>query len=406
LVRWVLIGVAALWPVLAFGGGQGYSLLLTIAGVLCLPFAVTRLRPRLYMAGIAMLLEFAAASAKWSPLPARFVEIDLAANVFSMRFDPLTMGLVLFWSAIVMAAAGRLAPGEARQVVRVATWAFLAQLIVFTVLSVFQDQALQLFSFAMADQDEGVQNVTRNGIILALAAPFLIVGFERQLPPARALLVEISVFVVVVAVLAIRGINAPILSMPVALAAVGVVRIFQRSGFRLIGAGIALVVQTAPLVFGMLSANADVTAATGSASQRLAIWKRVIEVIHEDPVFGQGLGVLRSIQETVPSGAFANQLLIPNHAHNMALQLWAETGAIGATLFTAAILLVAFRMPEPRRLGVAGFLAAALAAQFMVMTISFDLWNDWVWACAGLLAALIVAIARTDAAEDPEPGNR
>jgi O-antigen ligase len=400
LVRWVLIGVAALWPVIAFGGGQGYPLLLTIAGALCLPFAATRLRPRLYMAGVAMLLEFAAASAKWSPYPAQLVEIDFAAHAFAMRFDPLTIALVLFWSAILMSAAGRLAAEEAQQVVRVATWAFFAQLIVVAMLSVFQDQALKLFSFAMPNEDEGVQNITRNGIILALAAPFLIVGFERQLPPARALLVEITVFVVVVAVLAIRGVNAPILSMAVALAAVGVVRLFPRNGFRLIGAGIALVVQTAPLLFGILSANADAATATGSASQRLAIWKRVIEVIHEDPVFGRGLGVLRSIQETVPSGKFADQLLIPNHAHNMALQLWAETGAIGATLFAGAVLLAAFRMPEPRRLGVSGFLAAALAGQFMVMTISFDLWNDWLWACAGMLSALIVAMARTDAAEE------
>jgi hypothetical protein len=86
----------------------------------------------------------------------------------------------------------------------------------------------------------------------------------------------------------------------------------------------------------------------------------------------------------------------------MVLQLWAETGVIGASLVAAAIVLAAFRMQQPRFLGVAGFLAAALAGQFMAVALaSFDLWNDWWWACAGLLAALTVVMARAEAIDDP-----
>jgi hypothetical protein len=86
----------------------------------------------------------------------------------------------------------------------------------------------------------------------------------------------------------------------------------------------------------------------------------------------------------------------------MVLQLWAESGAIGASLVAITLLLAGFRMPEPRRLGVAGFLAAALAGQFMAIAlVSFDLWNDWWWACAGLLAALTVVMARAEATDDP-----
>ena len=156
------------------------------------------------------------------------------------------------------------------------------------------------------------------------------------------------------------------------------------------------------MVFSVLSRNADALTATTSFEWRLAIWRRVIEVIRQDPIFGQGLGVLRTMDERIPSGVFKGELFVPNHAHNMVLQLWAETGAIGASLVAITLLLAGFRMPQPRTLGVAGFLAAALAGQFMAIALgSFDLWNDWWWAAAGLLAALIVVMARAEAIDEP-----
>jgi hypothetical protein len=59
-------------------------------------------------------------------------------------------------------------------------------------------------------------------------------------------------------------------------------------------------------------------------------------------------------------------------------------------------------MPQPRSLGVAGFLAAALAGQFMAIAlVSFDLWNDWWWAAGGILAAFIVVMARAETIDQP-----
>ena len=106
------------------------------------------------------------------------------------------------------------------------------------------------------------------------------------------------------------------------------------------------------------------------------------------------------MEDTNSVRAMSRPGISPNHPHNMALQIWVETGAFGAAIFAIMILMVAFRMPEPRRLGVAGFLAAALAGQFLAIRLSFDLWNDWLWACAGILAAMFVVIARAEAAAE------
>jgi O-antigen ligase len=345
---------------------------------------------------------FATASAKWSPRPFEFISYNFETWQFALRFEVLKLALILFWSGILISAAGTVEAGPARFIVTCTTWAMFVQLILVAVLTAFEPQALKLFSSAMPDPGEGIQNISRNGIIMALAAPFIVVGFGRQMSFSRALLVEILVLVAVVAVLAARGVNGPILSVGVGIAAVAVVRLFPNSGFKILGLGIAAVIMSAPWVFGYLSAGADAARAGDSAEWRLAIWKRVIEVINQDPVFGSGLGVLRTIKDTVPSGEFANHMLIPNHAHNFALQIWAETGGIGAALFSAVVLLFAFRLPAPRYLSVAGFLGAALAGQFVsIGLVSFDFWNDWFWACGGILVALIIIMAKAEAIQDP-----
>jgi len=67
VIQLVLIGVGAFWPLIAFAGGLGYSPLVAVAAILCLPFTLLRLRPQIYMIGIVAFLGFAGASIMWSP---------------------------------------------------------------------------------------------------------------------------------------------------------------------------------------------------------------------------------------------------------------------------------------------------------------------------------------------------
>ncbi len=402
MVQWVLMGVGGVWPLVTFAGGLGFSVLLPLAALLCIRSGAPGFKFRLYMFAILMALEFIAASARWSPRPINLIDIDLAKGSFAVRFEVARVGLCLMWTALLMSAARTLSPNEARRVVKVVTIAILLQLFIVATLAIFEGQMLELFSPAMSNQGEGVQNIARNGIIMGLAAPFLIVGFGRTMSFTRALFLEIGVFVVVVAVLLTRGVHGGIVALIVGFLSVGVIRLLPRYGFRALGLGVASIIMTAPVVFGFLAGNAVAAASSSSADWRLLIWRRVTQLIQEDPIFGQGLGVLRTIKETIPDGPLKGELIVPNHAHNMILQLWAETGFVGAALVSLAIVTGSWRMPQPRVLGVSGYLAAALAGGFVsVALVSFDLWNDWWWACAGLLATFIVVMARAETIDDP-----
>lgn len=402
LVQYVFIAVGVLWPLIAFAGGLGFSVLLPIAAILCLRAGAPGFKFRAYMVALLLTLEFIAASARWSPRPINLVDIDWAKGSFAIRFEVARVGLALMWASVLMSAARTLSPVQARRVVRVVSYGLLLQLVVVGVLAAFERQALNTLSGLMSNQGEGVQNISRNGIIMALAAPLLIVGLGRTMSVRRATVVELVVFAAVVGVLITRGVDGGVVSVAAAVASVGVIRLMPKHGYRVLGGLIAAAIMTVPTIIGYLARDANVLTATTSAGWRLAIWRRVGELIGQDPIFGQGLGVLRTLRDTIPAGAFKDQQFIPNHAHNMVMQLWVETGAIGATLLSVTVLLVAFRMPQPRALGVAGYLGAALAGGFMAIAlVSFDLWNDWWWACAGLIAALSVVMLRAETVEAP-----
>lgn len=397
----MLIVIAALWPVIAFMGGLGFSPLLTAAGLLVAAHAIPRMRFRTYMVMILLFMEFVAASSKWSPQPATFFEIDLAKGAFAVRFEAIRVGLDLVWTAFLLTYARSLAPAVAQRIVRVASIGILVHLFLLAALSIFQQQALDLFYGHTSDKSDGVQNIARNGIIMAIAAPLLIVGMGRTLPFARALVVEVSVFSAIIVVLLLRGVDSGIISILMGLGCVGLIRLFPVNGFKILGVGLGFVVVAAPVFFKLISQGVEASAISNSANWRLAIWNRVLEVVDKEPFFGNGVGVLRTMKELIPAGEMKGQMLIPNHAHNMILQLWVETGAIGATLAALAIVFAGFRMPQPRTLGVAGFLAAALAGQFMtVALVSFDLWADWWWACAGILAVMTTVVWRAEAVDN------
>jgi O-antigen ligase len=273
--------------------------------------------------------------------------------------------------------------------------ALLVQLVLVVLLSFFEKQALQMFAGLMPTSDEGVQNISRDAQIMAVVAPGLALTLVESRWRIAGIMLAILVLAATTAALAVREVFAGLLALAAAAAAIGVVAVFRRSGFRIIAGIIAMVVLAAPVIFGFLSRNGDAASANDTISYRMAIWRRVTDVIAEHPVWGSGVGVLRTIREQIPEGDFKGQFLIPNHAHNMTLQLWAETGVIGAALLAGAILLAGWRMPAPAQLGRTGWRAAGLAAAlFANACVSFDLWNAGWWGMAGFLAVLIVAQAR------------
>ncbi len=386
----VLSFVWALWPLLTFAGGLGLGSIAGLAALLCSASAFRALRLQAYMFPLLAFFVFCGVSAIWSPREAALVDLDFTKMKFAVRSEMLRVGLLLVAIGVLMAAASRLSEERKRMVTRIALLALALQLVVVVVLSLFEADALRIFAGMMSAADEGVQNISRNALLCALVAPvFALIVTGDGKTPGRVL---VAAIVIAGAAFAVwyRDVDAGLLAIALAIGGIAVVAILPKRGFFLISIAIATAIITAPWVIGALTQGAEYATADSSASYRAAIWQHVIEMIQQRPVQGHGVGVLRTITDRIDTGVFAGELMVPNHAHNMLVQLWVETGAIGAGLLSLAILAAGWRLSSAQR-SIAMMKGAALAGgAFAIACVSFDLWNDMFWASCGLIAVLIV----------------
>ena len=388
----VLGALWALWPVVALAGGLGFSVLSGVAALLLLPVIARSLRPRLYFAVLVVFLVFVGVSSVWSPRDQVLVEIDFIQMKFAVRSEMLRVGLQILAQGCLIAAAMRLTDPNRVALQRIAHIALSMQLVILVVLTLFEQQILAALTAIVPDTGESVQNISRNSLIMAVAAPVLTIGAAVSHRAGRAIALALLILAPIAAVLVVREVHTGLLALVASACAVATVHLLPRFGFKLIGLLAAALIISAPYTFGMLTNGADFATAEDSASYRAAIWQHVIKMINDHPLTGGGVGVLRTVTDTIDVGVFAGQLKVPNHSHNMMLQVWAETGAIGAGLLSVAILLAAWRIPDARKIGPSALKGAALVGGMIAVAgVSFDLWNEWWWAVGGLLTTLAVA---------------
>lgn len=379
----ILCFVFAVWPLVAFLGGAALSPLTGVAALATAHRSIPRLRFQFYMLALGAFVVFAAASAFWSPRPFALVEL----SSLSIRSEVLRWGLLMAAGGALIAATRGLTERGAELVMRFTTIALAVQFVMTIGLALFEEPLLNFF-YAGRSTDDGVQNITRNGNYMAAAAPFLILALTAGRGRILSGVISTMIVIAVCVVSALRDLDAGYLTLATALGAYLLVRSFGRQGLRLLGGLLAMLVLAAPWIFQLIAAGASSVTATSSLQYRQLIWQRTLDIIWQHPINGAGLGALRMERGLVPSGTFEGQLIIPNHPHNMLLQLWAETGLIGAALAAVTILLVAWRLPRPEVLGPATPRIAAIVGAFCASLVSFDLWNESWWAVFGLLTVL------------------
>lgn len=110
---------------------------------------------------------------------------------------------------------------------------------------------------------------------------------------------------------------------------------------------------------------------------RLEIWRAVIAEIKQAPILGHGLSATRSMDEFITLRGSEIDVF-PHHAHNAGLQIWIETGAVGAFL-TSLVLFgltsAVGRIPMNKDQLMA--IAAIVAIWLVSVTIGYGLWQEW-----------------------------
>lgn len=286
------------WRALALGLREAPTGLLLLFGLWCLMGAATSVTPA-YTAAAAL----------------SFLGLWVAGTLCA-RALPLQQGLVAVAAALAVLAAasllmGWLAPERA--------W-----------FAMDNGRHLRL---------EGVfgspNNLGRAAALLALVALLLAPQLRRR----RALVLLLLALPLAAACLVLSGSRTSVLALAAAL---GVALLGRRPGLALLLGALALAAGLAvaalpPLqagLVGLLSRSGDLGELT-SFTGRTDIWTAVLRLIDERPLLGHGFA---SSRQVIPAGFQAEFGWTTTSAHNLWLQAWLTTGAVGLAIVLAAQL--------------------------------------------------------------------
>ncbi len=369
---WVLVGVAALTPLVAWLGPLGFAALIGLAGLACLPAVRIAERDAPLALVLLLALAWAGLSMLWTVQRPDTIEDSVLLK--------LALQLVLY--AAAWCGARRADPALSGLALRVLAWG-LAAYGALLLVEAFTDGAVyRALRTALNDPirpDLGRKNLAQGSFVLALLWPVAAAaGWRAGAPGWLALPMAAGT-----AVLAQRFLSdAPTLAVGFAIGAGALVWIWPRSAPKAMGLAAAGLVLTMPLL--VLAARALGTAELPvSWAQRMGYWSHAIARITDHPFRGWGLDASR---------AFSPYIQL--HPHNGALQLWLELGAIGAA---AGALVWAFtfrRLARDERSLLTAATAGSAVVYLFFGLVSFGIWQEW-WLALAALTAVIVALGET-----------
>jgi exopolysaccharide production protein ExoQ len=199
-----------------------------------------------------------------------------------------------------------------------------------------------------------------------------------------------QVVVVAASLVAVLVVGVSLAGQAAALAGIVVFALaiwLPRTATGLLAAGTVALAMGAPLGLRLLAIHrADLAAyLKGSGFERLEIWDPMTAHVLERPFLGWGIGDA----DTMPDAFLHNGHGV--YPHNQWLELWVETGAIGAIIGLALALLTL------RRIGrlappIRPYALAAFAAAVVISCVNFEVTTDSWWAALAASAWLFAAL--------------
>ena len=402
----VLAAAFVLWPVMAVLGGQGFAPLLGLTGIAALFVARPKLPPAIFaLAGFAFI-GWAALTEIWAPGGKALISGSLLEGNFSVEARSVSAALLTLTAALTIAASLRAAPAPIS--LAVVTWMLGIQAALVVASSVLAEPIISaLFGGDPYQVNKSLQNVDRAANVLALGLTLLLPlmlrwgGLRGGVPAAVLLIGAVTTYLV-------RGNDSALIAVLGMGAAIALVSLLPRTGFRWLFGILAGYIAAAPILFAGLIRALDPVAANlpDSFRSRLWSWETVIGRLPEAPFTGHGLNATQTWKatfETRPDwlaqlpAHWKDYPIVPGHPHNMALQIWAETGLIGAVLVAGSLIALSIHLPRPEDLRPEiRFAAAGLAgAAAVIFSFAYSLWNEGFWSALALVAAAIVLWHRT-----------
>lgn len=410
----ILAATLVLWPIIAYMGAQGYTGAVAIAALLGLAFVRVK-SIQIYVIAFLGFISWVVAAGFWAPEAKDFLTGNIFAGSFSMDMPGVRFGLTAMAGLAVLVATGAAPRHSSRVSLNVITIAGFVQFGGVVVTAMFMPEILALLAPISDPVAEMPQNLLRNVTSFLLLLPFLLAWLWHRPGTEYGPAFAISLVVFALAAFIQTGNQSAIVGAAFMLIAMAIVKMLPRNGFKVIFTSLAFYVVAAPTLisWGLVQLRATGIPLPRSFFSRTYSWELVGSKVSEAPLIGHGPEATHIWHDTFgnhpewladatlrygDSHAWEVYRVIPIHPHNMPLQIWAETGMIGAVLAAVFLFFVGWRLKPPSewtpisKYAAAGLTGACLA----ICSFAYSMWNEAFWASIVLAAAVILLRARHD----------
>ncbi|MEM9225912.1 MAG: O-antigen ligase family protein [Pseudomonadota bacterium] len=400
-----------LWPIVSYAGGQGYT---GLVGFLALPVLLFA-RPKgvpLYAALFIAFIGWALVTTLWSPAGGPLISGSVSGGTFGVSSAGLRIGLTALAGVAVLLACSQLQSGTAPRALKTVSLIALVHGIGVIVTAAFMPQVLTLFAPLSDPVREMPQNLSRNANAFVLMLPLVLICFWREGQRARQIGLALFVLLTAWALLA-TGSDAGFAALLASMLAIALVWALKQRGLSALFALAGGYMILAPVIVPVIASFARTSglALSNSSWSRLYAWDVTLAKIKMMPLFGHGLEASQTWQErfrdhpellaeimekTGGTWSAKNFPIVPSHPHNMPLQVWAETGFVGAALFAGVLWALAWRFRDgwggnaPTHLAAAGLLAGVT----VFASLSYNMWNEAFWASVAIAASALLIYSR------------
>ena len=371
--------VMVLMPLVSHAGGLGVAPLIFILGVFGLVLALKTKSFKITSVQLALIifLTWLSLTALWSP----YRPDDMLTNYVKL----FIMAIVFYWSWPLFEYAGRRRPRRLQHLL-MSTSLFGAGLLIIDLLSDFgltllfnpaDDFNEKIFRIIDAEMNLG-HAIT---ILVLLAAPVSMLMLARL--PKRMAKPIMAVFIALLACAALlNDLSVGLLGLIGVLAAMGLGYMLPRKAPPVLLILAVLIIMAAPLLAYIASQYAQNPPGDVPLSwdHRLRMWGYCWNVIADNPLIGAGFDASRSFDETYIAKDGREITTVSLHPHNAGVQIWTETGLIGALLASAVIAsLIKPVQNFVQSRGHAGAVSGVIMATLIISSLTYGAWQFWWW---------------------------
>ncbi len=373
--------VLMLMPIVSHAGGLGMAPLVFILGVLGLILAVKtkQFNVTRFQIAIGAFLTWLCITAIWSP----YKPDDFLTNYLKL----FLMVFVFYWNYSLFKYAGQQRSKKLQHL--------LLSMMFFTVgiliIDLLNDFGLTIFFNPADDFNELIfriidaeMNLGHSITILVLLSIPAISLIEVQFPKQIAKLM-MFLFVILLAWAAmLNGLTVGILGL-IGVVTVAVIGYFypRHMPHILLATSIAFILFAPMLAYWAAHyISLGPNDLPQSWDHRLRMWGYCWDVIAQHPLSGRGFDASRSFSETFIAKDGRELAIVSLHPHNAGIQIWAETGLIGAVL--ASITLATLFKPvhdfvQNRAQGAS--VSGVIIAVLIISSLTYGAWQFWWWSC-------------------------